>query len=191
VRALVISADGFEDSELFAPCERLRAEGMNFDVASLTAGPITGKHGGTVEASLGIEDVRREKYDILILPGGKAPTRLRKNPAVIAAVRAFCEAGKPVAAICHGPQILISAGVMAGRVATCYASVAKELRAAGAQYRDAEVVTDGNLITSRHPGDLPAFLREIVKKLRERATQTACASAVRPGAAIGGADARS
>jgi protease I len=96
---------------------------------------------------------------------------------VLALVRHFFAAGKPVAAICHGPQVLISAGVLAGRTATAYRSVAHELKAAGAHYRDAEVVVDGNLVTSRTPAGLPAFPRECMKKL-----QAVAAAAARPAA---------
>ena len=102
------------------------------------------------------------------MPGGRAPEKLRKNAKVLEVVRAFFSADKPVAAICHGPELLASAGVLRNRSATGYRTVAQELEAAGARYRDAEVVVDGNLVTSRQPSDLPAFMREIVKKLRER-----------------------
>src|SRR3989344_2557291 len=96
------------------------------------------------------------------------PAALRENKQVLDAVRAFFKAGKPVSAICHGPQILISAGVLQGRTATCYKSVAEELKAAGIDYQDVEVVVDGNLVTSRQPSDLPAFMRETMKKIRSR-----------------------
>lgn len=166
MRILMLSASGFEDSELVVPLTRLRDAGMTVDIASLAVGAIQGKHGEHAHANLAIADVRAEDYDALVLPGGKAPAKLRRDAQVLALVRHFFAAGKPVAAICHGPQVLISAGVMAGRTATAYRAVADELTAAGAQYRDAEVVVDGNLVTSRTPADLPAFLREFMAKLQ-------------------------
>ena len=172
MRVLIVSADGFEDSELLVPYYRLREEDIAVDVASPARGPIKGKHGYQVEAGLAIDDVRPADYDALILPGGRAPERLRKDAKLLEAVRAFSAAGKPISAICHGPQVLASAGVLSGRSATCYRTVAHELAAAGARYQDAEVVVDANLVTSRQPSDLPAFLRETLKLLRARAATT-------------------
>lgn len=165
MRALVISADGFEDSELQFPLESLSAAGVAADVASTARGAIRGKHGQVVAVDLAVAEVDPAAYDLLVLPGGKAPARLRKDPAVLGLVRTFVAAGKPVAAICHGPQILGSAGVLAGRVATCYRSVAGELRAAGARYLDERVVVDGNLITARKPADLPYFVHAVLAAL--------------------------
>ncbi|OGI54686.1 MAG: protease [Candidatus Muproteobacteria bacterium RIFCSPHIGHO2_02_FULL_60_13] len=168
MKVLIISANRFEDSELLVPYYRLREEGITVDIASLTKGFIKGKHDYEIEANIAIADVRPEQYSALVLPGGKAPAALRENKQVLDAVRAFFKAGKPVSAICHGPQILISAGVLQGRTATCYKSVAEELKAAGIDYQEVEVVVDGNLVTSRQPSDLPAFMRETMKKIRSR-----------------------
>ena len=165
MKALIISANRFEDSELLVPYYRLREEGLAVDIASLTKGLIKGKHGYEIEANVAIAEVRSDQYNALVLPGGKAPSALRENKRVLDVVRAFFEAGKPISAICHGPQILISAGVLKGRTATCYRSVAEELRNAGVNYHDAEVMVDGNLVTSRQPSDLPAFMRETMKKI--------------------------
>lgn len=165
MKALIISANRFEDSELLVPYYRFREEGIAVDIASLIRGFIKGKHDYEIEANLAIAEVHPEQYSALVLPGGKAPAALRENKRVLDVVRAFFAAGKPVSAICHGPQILVSAGVLKGRAATCYRSVAEELRNAGVNYRDAEVVVDGNLVTSRQPSDLPAFLRETMKKI--------------------------
>lgn len=120
MRVLIVSADGFEDSELQVPYSRLREEDIRVDAASFIRGPIPGKHGARVDADLALADVR-----------------------------AFCGAGKPVAAICHAPEGLIAAGVLSGRAATCYRTVSPELAGAGARYRDAEVVVDANLVTSK------------------------------------------
>lgn len=117
--------------------------------------------------TLSLAQVDPSLYDILVLPGGKAPALLRQDVKMLALVRQFFKDGKTVAAICHGPQILVSAGVLTGRRATCYRGVAEELRKAGCTYSDEQVVVDDNLITSREPADLPAFMREIMKKCRK------------------------
>jgi protease I len=166
MKTLIISADGFEDSELVEPCQKLAQAGIAVDIASLKKGPITGKHGHAVEASFAVSDVNAADYDALILPGGKAPGRLRQDQTVLKLTRQFVMVNKPVAAICHGPQILLSAGVLQGRTATCYKAVAGELRTAGVDYVDREVVVDGNLITSRQPSDLPAFIDAIMQAIR-------------------------
>ena len=165
MRALIISADHFEDSELLFPFYRLQEEGLEVDIASIARGKINGKHGYEVAVDRALRDVDPNAYDILILPGGKAPATLRKEAAAVGIAQAFMRSNKPVAAICHGPQILISAGVLVGRRATCYRSVAEELQASGALYEDKEVVVDGKLVTSRQPSDLPAFMREMVRLL--------------------------
>jgi protease I len=166
MRVLIVSADDFEDTELLVPLYRLREEGIPVDVASPSAGSIRGKHGYSVSIDKTLAEVDPRDYGLLILPGGRAPTALRDDPALQGIVRAFDAANKPIAAICHGPQILVSAGVMDGRQATCYKTVAAELRDAGARHIDDEVVVDRNLITSRQPSDLPAFCREIIRRLR-------------------------
>ena len=165
MKALIISADNFEDSELLVPYYRLQEAGVEVTVASLKRGAITGKHGYEVDVDKTIEAVNPDDYAILVLPGGKAPAAVRTVPKALEIARSFFEGNKPVAAICHGPQILISADLLKGRRATCYASVADELKKAGAFYEDQEVVVDANLITSRQPADLPAFMRETMKKL--------------------------
>ena len=164
MKALIISGNLFEDTELLVPWYRLLEENIEVDIGSIKAGTITGKHGYTVMAEYPLEDIDPSSYDLLILPGGKAPAKLRESEKLLAIVRHFFDENKPVAAICHGPQVLVSAGVLTGRKATCYKGVAEELKSAGADYRDEAVVVDGNLITSRVPGDLPDFMREIMKK---------------------------
>lgn len=163
MKALIISADDFEDSELLVPLYRLKEAGMEVDIASVTKGKIRGKHGYEVAVDKTLQEVYPADYGILIIPGGKAPEVIRKQPAALDIAKDFFRADKPVAAICHGPQILISAGLLEGRRATCYKSVAQELKGAGAIYEDEEVVVDGKLITSRQLGDLPAFLREMIR----------------------------
>lgn len=165
MRALIISANDFEDSELRVPRDQLREEGIPTDVASLKRGKIHGKHGYGVAVDLLVGEIDVKAYDLLILPGGRAPAKLRKDPTVSEVVRAFVAAAKPVAAICHGPQILLSAGVLHGRTATCYRSVAAEMKRSGVRYVDEEVVVDDSLITSRKPADLPAFMRAIKQRM--------------------------
>jgi len=165
MKALIISADNFEDTELLVPYYRLKEANIPVAVASINRGVITGKHGYEVAAYKTLDEVNPDDYAILILPGGEAPAVLRKEPKVLEISRSFFNHNKPVAAICHGPQILISARLLQGRRATCYHFVADELKEAGALYEDREVVVDGNLITSRQPADLPAFMREAMKQL--------------------------
>ncbi len=168
MKVLILSADQFEDSELRIPSEQLRAEGVEVDIAAPRLGRITGKHGYQAEVDKTLAQVVCEQYDLLLVPGGKGPQKLRKQHAALEIVRCFFEHKKPVAAICHGPQLLIAANVMSHRRATCYRAVAATIKDAGAIYEDREVVVDGNLITSRQPSDLPEFMREIMKSLRAR-----------------------
>jgi protease I len=166
MKALIMSADNFEDSELLVPYYRLKEAGVEVAVASLSRGAIKGKHGYEVAVDKTLDEVNPDDYAILILPGGAAPALVRNEPKALEVARSFFARSKPVAAICHGPQILISAGLLQGRRATCYGSVAGELKEAGALYEDREVVVDANLVTSRQPADLPAFMRETMKQIR-------------------------
>jgi len=168
-KVLCISAEGFEDTELLCPVNRLLEEGHTVDIAAPGNKEFTGKHGYSVHPDLSVDDLPPDPatvYDLLLLPGGKAPATLRKIDSVLEAAKSFDAAGKPIAAICHGPQILITAGLLQGKQATSYTSVAKELKEAGAEYLDQEVVVDGSYIFSRNPKDIPAFNREIIAQLR-------------------------
>ena len=167
-RILIVTADDFEDTELLCPMNRLLEAEYAVDVVSLEKGTVTGKKGYTVDVDIALDDLPidpSQSYDLLLLPGGKAPAKLRKYEKVLDTARSFDKAGKPIAAICHGPQILISAGLLKGKRATSYTSVASELKDAGALYEDAEVVVEGKYVFSRHPGDIPAFNREIMAQL--------------------------
>lgn len=167
-KVLIITADDFEDTELLAPMYRLKEEGAQVDVAAPSKGSVKGKHGYEVEANLGVKDISLDGlggYDLLFLPGGKAPSKLRGIKEVQEIAKRFDANGKPIAAICHGPQILISAGLMQGKTATAYSEVQPELKEAGATVKDQEVVVEGNYVFSRNPNDIPAFNRELVKKL--------------------------
>ncbi|MBS3815189.1 MAG: type 1 glutamine amidotransferase [Hadesarchaea archaeon] len=166
MKGLIISADEFEDLELFYPYHRLLEEGIEVHIASIAKGKIKGKHDYSTKVHLKAEEVNPSEYDFLIIPGGKAPAKLRKNEKILDIARDFSNENKLIAAICHGPQILISADLMEGRKATSYESVKSELVEAGANYVDQEVVIDKNLITSRKPSDLPAFMREVLKNIK-------------------------
>jgi len=169
VRALILTANHFEDSELRVPYDRLRREGIEVEVASDSGGRIFGKHGYEVACSKAFRVIDPDAYDLLLIPGGQAPAAFRWNGAALEIVRDFFEKDKPVAAICHGPQVLVSAGVMQGRRATCYGSVVEEIKGAGATYEDRDVVVDRNLITSRRPSDVGAFVKEILNALHKLA----------------------
>lgn len=171
MKVLMLSSDYFEDAELLVPYYRLKEEGIPVEIASDKSGKIIGKHGYEVTVDRRLSEITPEDYDALLLPGGKAPAALREEPSALAIVKAFMQNNRPVAAICHGPQILISAGVLQDRRATSYRAVADEMKLAGAHYEDREVVVDGNLVTSRQPADLPAFMREFMKLLKNRASR--------------------
>lgn len=162
MRVLFITAGGFEDLELFCPMYRLLEAGLDVDVAAATTATIKGKHGYKISPSITISRVKSSDYDLLVLPGGNAPQTVRKDEQALSLVREYFSRDKPLAAICHGPQILISAGLVTGRRMTAYHKVQTELAAAGAQVTDEPVVVDGRLITSRVPSDLPYFCREIM-----------------------------
>ncbi len=168
MKALIVSADNFEDSELLVPYYRMKEEGIQVDVASIKKGSIKGMHGYEVNVDKVLGEVNPDDYDILLLPGGKAPGTIRKEKSALEIARHFFKKSKPVSAICHGPQTLLSAGVLRGRRATCYKSVSQEIKEGGAVYEDREVVVDKNLVTSRQPSDLSAFMRETMKMLKRR-----------------------
>jgi protease I len=165
MKMLIMSADGFEDSELLCPLYRLQEAGIQVDIATPNRGTIQGKHGYVVTSDLILENVKPEEYAAVVIPGGKGPEQVRLNAAALAVVKHFMQKRKPIAAICHGPQVLISAGLLEGKNVTCWQGIRDDLIAAGAQYSDKEVVVDGNLITSREPSDIPAFCRELMKLL--------------------------
>ncbi len=163
MKALMMTADGFEDTELLVPKYRLEEEGVEVEIAAPETGTVTGKQGYEVGVDLPLDDVRAEDYDLLVLPGGHGPEKVRRNENALRVARAMMLSHEPVAAICHGIQTLISAQVVEGRNATCWPGIADDLKEAGAVYQDSEVVVDGRLVTSRKPEDLSAFCRELVR----------------------------
>jgi protease I len=171
LRAVILTADKFEDMELFFPYFRLLEEGVEVDVSAPEAGVIHGEHGYSLTVTKTIADVDPDRYDLLVVPGGfpdGAPATVRKVKHAQDIARSFFARNKPVASICHGPWLLVSADLVKGRHLTSYwhDGVPEEIRAAGGIYEDSEVVVDGNLVTSRWPMDLPAFVREMVKQIR-------------------------
>lgn len=171
-RILIMATDGFEQSELEVPLKRLGDAGADVDVASIDMAEITGwdedDWGADVEVHLTIGEADVDDYDALVLPGGQInPDLLRVEKDAIALIHAFAAAGKPVAAICHAPWLLIEAGLAKGRRMTSYKSIRTDIANAGAEVVDEAVVVDGNIITSRCPDDLPAFCDAIVKALAD------------------------
>ncbi len=166
MKALFLVADGVEDLEFFYPFYRFQELGFDVDVAGIRPGTVQGKHEYPIPVNLSYDQVIPDGYDILFLPGGKSPESVRLNEKALDITRKIFNAGKIVGAVCHGGQILISAGLAKGKTATCWKGVKDDLIAAGAKYEDKSVVVDGNLITSRMPDDLPAMCREIFEALR-------------------------
>ncbi len=165
-RVALLVDDGFEDTELTSPREALKAAGATVVLVGAAAGAsYRGKRGLVVTADAAANAVAADEFDAVVIPGGYAPDKMRVRHAMLALVRAAMTAGKPVAAICHGPQVLISADVLRGRTVTCWPSIAVDVKNAGATYVDRPVVVDGNLITSRKPDDLPKFNAALVEAL--------------------------
>jgi protease I len=166
-RVALLVEDEFEDQELTGPLEALRQAGATVTVIGPTAGAqYRGKRGrATVAADLSAGEARIQDFDALVIPGGYAPDRMRMRHAMVDLAREAMDAGKPVAAICHGPQLLISANALRGRTLTCWPSIAVDVKNAGGLYVDKPVVQDQNLITSRKPDDVPAFSEAIVRAL--------------------------
>lgn len=167
-KILIMATDGFEQSELFTPLEKLRGMGATVDVASIKTGPIKGwdtdEWGKSVDATRTIAEIEAKDYDAIVLPGGQInPDKLRVEPAAIALIKAFAAAAKPIAAICHAPWLLIEAGLVSGKRMTSYKSIRTDLSNAGATVVDEAAVVDGNFITSRQPGDLDAFVDAIAR----------------------------
>ena len=166
-KVLIVATDGFEESELFGPLQILRDKGAEVKLASPDLKPIQATvhddPGKTIRPDLTIGDVNPEDYDALILPGGvRNPDTLRTNKAAIALIKTFAEAGKPVAAICHGPWLLVEADLVRGKTVTSWPSIRTDLTNAGANVIDEPAVTDGNIVTSRNPDDVPAFTDAVV-----------------------------
>ncbi|MBO9600907.1 MAG: type 1 glutamine amidotransferase [Novosphingobium sp.] len=173
-RVMILATDGFEQSELTGPKERLEQAGIETRVVSLKSGEIRGwQHtdwGDPVQVDLTVDEADPEEFDALVLPGGQMnPDKLRMDDRAVELVREFDADRKPIAAICHGPWLLAEADILHDRTVTGWPSIRTDLRNAGATVVDREVVTDDNLITSRKPDDIPAFSDALIGILREAA----------------------
>lgn len=171
-KILILSSNGFEQSELERPLNDLKAKGAEVHVVTPDGNDIKGwdknDWGNTIAADKALSDARVEDYDAIVLPGGQInPDLLRANKDAVALIKSFADAGKTVAAICHAPWLLIEAGIIEGRKATSYHSIATDLKNAGAHFEDSEVVVDQGIITSRSPEDLDAFVGKIVEEIEE------------------------
>ena len=169
-RAVVLTADKFEDLEVFVPAFRLLEHGWHVDIAAPEMKELHGEHGYTLGPSRTIAEINPDEYDLLIIPGGSptgAPATVRWMPKAQEIARSFFVKKKPVASICHGPWTLASADLLKGRLLTSFwhDGVPEDIRKAGGIWEDKEVVVDGNLVTSRWPMDLPAFTREMMKQV--------------------------
>ncbi|HWA91415.1 MAG TPA: type 1 glutamine amidotransferase domain-containing protein [Rhizomicrobium sp.] len=171
-RILIIATNGFEQAELEVPRDRLREAGAKVDVASPDGQAITGwdktDWGRKAAVDLKIADAKVDDYQALVIPGGVInPDKLRVDEDAMRVVERFLSSGKIVAAVCHGPWLLVQADALKGRRATSYKSIRKDVENAGAHWVDEEVVVDNGIITSRNPGDLDAFTRKIVEEIGE------------------------
>ncbi len=171
-KVAILATDGFEQSELAEPKQALEGAGAETHIVSLKSGVIRGwdeqRWGDDFTVDALVSKVSADDYDALLLPGGVMnPDKLRTDEKAVSFVKAFFDAGKPVAAICHGPQLLIEADVVAGRRLTSYPSLQTDLKNAGATWVDEEVVTDNGLVTSRKPDDIPAFNAKMIEEIAE------------------------
>jgi protease I len=171
-RVAILAADGFEQSELMVPKQRLEEAGAKVDIVSLKTGEIwgwkNGDWGDPIPVDRTIDAVSIDEYDALVIPGGQInPDLLRADEDAVALVRDFYASKKPLAAICHAPWVLVEAGIVKGRKMTSYHSMATDVKNAGANWVDKEVVVDQGLITSRNPGDLEAFSAKIIEEISE------------------------
>ncbi len=169
-KVMILATDGFEQSELIKPKAALEKAGIETVVVSLEAGEIKGwdqkDWGQSVKVDMVVADANADDFDALLLPGGQMnPDILRMNEDAVQMVKDFDDAGKPIAAICHGPWLLAEADILDGKTVTSWPSIRTDLLNAGADVVDREVVQDGNLITSRKPEDIPAFSKALIEKL--------------------------
>lgn len=166
-RVAMIMDEMVEDDEFRVPYERLREAGHEPVVVGLAGGKeLTALHGHKVTTDEAVDDVSAADFDAVVVPGGYSPDKIRTSEPMVALVRETAEAGKPVAAVCHGPWLLAEAGLAQGRALTSWPSLRTDLRNAGAEWVDREVVADGDVITSRNPKDLPAFCDVLLERLK-------------------------
>ncbi len=164
----VIITNMFEDSEYSQPVNAFKKAGHKIIHVGLKEGEVVKgkKKGIPVKIDKAVTDVSVEDFDALLIPGGYSPDKLRANEDAVKFTKEFAESGKPIFSICHGPQLLITAQALKGRKITGWKSIIQDIKNAGAEFIDQEVVEDENLVSSRHPGDIPAFIRTSLKKLK-------------------------
>jgi protease I len=167
-RVAVLVEDLFEDLELWYPVLRLREAGAEVTLVGPSAASYRGKHGLTADPHTGIDEVSADAFDGLIVPGGYAPDRLRRHQSIVRLVRDMNTRGAVIGFICHAGWVLVSAGILNGRRVTSFHSIRDDVVNAGAEWIDAPVVVDGNLVSSRGPGDLPQFMPAVLQALAER-----------------------
>lgn len=172
-RVLIVTADNTEDLEFFYPYYRLNEEGYDVDVATIDGDPFKAKHGYEFKAVLKLSELDPNDYALLYIPGGKAPAELRKEDEVLNFVRDFAKTGKPIAAICHGAQLLISAKIVSGKRISAWPEIKKEVEEAGAVFVNEALVEDGQFITGRKPGDLPRHLYGVLDYLKNKSNARA------------------
>src|SRR5581483_12419550 len=169
VRAAVLVEQQYQEMEVWYPVYRLREAGCKVTLVGPDAGATyPSKLGYPAKSDKAAKDVSADDFDVLVIPGGFAPDFLRRHESVLKLVSAMAEQGKVVAAICHGPWVLCSTQALKGRKATCFFAIKDDVINAGAKYTDAEVVRDANIITSRKPDDLPAFMQTIIQAVKEQ-----------------------
>ncbi len=171
-RILILATNGFEQSELEVPRDRLKAAGAQVDIVSPESGEIKGwdkkDWGRAVKVDKPLSGAKADDYDAIVLPGGVMnPDHLRVNKEALALIKDFYDAGKTVAAVCHAPWLLVETGIAKGRKMTSYNTIKTDVINAGGKWEDSEVVTDNGVITSRNPGDLEAFSKKIIEEVRE------------------------
>jgi len=173
-RACVLVEQQYQEMEVWYPIYRLREAGCKVTVVGPEAGQnYPSKLGYPCKSDKSARDVRADDFDLVVIPGGFAPDYLRRHEAVLKLVSTLAEQGKVVAAVCHGPAVLCSTQALKGKKATCFFAIKDDVSNAGARYVDEEVVRDGNLITSRKPDDLPAFMKTVLQAVKESAPAAA------------------
>jgi deglycase len=164
-KIVILCGPDYEDMELHYPRYRLMEEGADVVVAGIGPADYKGKKGYPVTVDAQIADLNPSEFDAVVIPGGYAPDHMRRSEDLLRFVRAIDDQGKTVGAICHAPWVTVSAGIMKGRRATCVPAIKDDVINAGADYVDAPVVVDGNLVTSRRPDDLPQFLPALIEAI--------------------------